>query len=39
MITVHLYHRLVSAYEDKVLGLSENGEIFKAVENISFQIK
>ena len=36
MITVHSYHRLVSAYEDKVLGLSENGEIFEGVKNKTF---
>ena len=29
-------NRLVSAYEDKVLGLSENGEIFKGVKNKTF---
>ena len=28
--------RLVSAYEDKVLGLSENGEIFQSVKNKTF---
>ena len=30
------YFRLVSAYEDKVLGLSEFGEIFEVVKNKTF---
>ena len=30
------FYRLVSAYEDKVLGLSENGEIFGVVKNKTF---
>ena len=29
-------HRLVSAYEDKILGLSENGEIFTNLKNKTF---
>ena len=33
MDTTKLYFRLVSAYEDKSLGLSENGLTFKFIAN------
>ena len=37
-MTLQLYPhcRIVSAYEDKALGLSENGEVFKNIANFTF---
>ena len=35
-VSIHSIFRLVSAYEDKSLGLSENGEVFKYVANLTF---
>ena len=35
-LSINRYFRLVSAYEDKVLGLSEFGEIFEIVRNKTF---
>lgn len=31
-----LFYRIVSAYEDKALGLSENGEVFGGIRNKTF---
>ena len=33
---INIIHRLVSSYEDRALGLTENGEILGAVKNKTF---